>query len=124
MIVYAWSMFHPDYEVHRAHVFAAYLIICWGTCLVVMFANRILPLINRLGSFLILGGLLVTITVCAVMPSKTGEGYASNKFVWSEWNNDTGYTSNGFVFFAGMLNGAFAVGTPDCVTHIAEEIPQ
>lgn len=23
-----------------------------------------------------------------------------------------------------MLNGAFAVGTPDCVTHLAEEIPK
>ena len=81
-------------------------------------------MINRLGSFLILGGLFVTIVVCAVMPSKTGKGYASNAFVWKDWNNDTGYTSNGFVFLAGMLNGAFAVGTPDCVTHIAEEIPQ
>lgn len=89
-----------------------------------MFANRTLPAINRIGSFLIVGGLLVTIIVCAVMPSRNGKGYASNKFVWSEWNNETGYKSNVFVFLAGMLNGAFAVGTPDCVTHIAEEIPQ
>jgi choline transport protein len=124
MIVYSWGMFHPDYEVSRLHVFVAYLIICWGACFTVMFANRILPMINRLGSFLILGGLFVTIVVCAVMPSKTGKGYASNAFVWKDWNNDTGYSSNGFVFLAGMLNGAFAVGTPDCVTHIAEEIPQ
>jgi choline transport protein len=28
------------------------------------------------------------------------------------------------VFFLGMLNGAFAVGTPDVITHLAEEIPQ
>jgi len=34
-----------------------------------------------------------------------------------------GYPS-GFVFVAGMLNGAFAVGTPDCVTNLAEEIPR
>ncbi|UKZ79971.1 hypothetical protein TrVFT333_007735 [Trichoderma virens FT-333] len=78
----------------------------------------------RIGSFLIVGGLFVTIVVCAVMPSRNGKGYASNKFVWSDWSNGTGYSSNAFVFLAGMLNGAFAVGTPDCVTHIAEEIPQ
>ncbi|TVY39196.1 Choline transport protein [Lachnellula subtilissima] len=124
MIVYSWGMFHPDYEVERSHVFAAYVIICWGTCFVVMFANRILPWINRIGSFLILGGVFVTIVVCAVMPSKNGKGYATNSFVWGEWQNLEGYSSDGFVFLAGMLNGAFAVGTPDCVTHIAEEIPQ
>jgi amino acid transporter len=89
-----------------------------------MFANHALPMINRIGSFLILAGLFVTIVVCAVMPSRNGKGYASNQFVWSTWSNGTGYSSNAFVFLAGMLNGAFAVGTPDCVTHIAEEIPQ
>ena len=35
-----------------------------------------------------------------------------------------GYTSSGFVFLLGMLNGAFSVGTPDLVTHLAEEVPQ
>ena len=71
--------------------------------------------------------------VCAIMPvsrmqlrycpitkppkSTTGSGYASHSFVWSEWNNQTGYSSNGFVFFAGMLNGAFAIGTPDGCSH-------
>jgi hypothetical protein len=24
--------------------------------------------------------------------------YASSSFVWSDWSNQTGYTSNGFVF--------------------------
>lgn len=57
--------------------------------------------------------------VCAIMPSTTGEGHASSSNVWSDWDNETGYTSNGFVFLAGMLNGAFAVGTPDCVSHLA-----
>jgi choline transport protein len=89
-----------------------------------MFANHALPFINRIGSFLILGGLFITIVVCAVMPSQNGRGYASSSFVWKDWKYDTGYSSNGFVFLAGMLNGAFAVGIPDCVTHIAEEIPE
>ncbi|KAJ5150975.1 amino acid/polyamine transporter I [Penicillium canariense] len=124
MIVYAYALFHPGYEPERWHVFIAYLIVCWGCCFTVMFANRSLPYVNRIGSFLILGGLLTTIIVCAVMPSQNGRGYASSSFVWKDWKNGTGYSNNGFVFLAGMLNGAFAVGTPDCVTHIAEEIPQ
>ena len=58
------------------------------------------------------------------MPSQTGAGYASDIFVWADWSNETGYSSDGFVFLAGMLNGAFAIGAIDCVTHIAEEIPE
>ncbi|KAA8571196.1 hypothetical protein EYC84_000532 [Monilinia fructicola] len=64
---------------------------------------------------------IITIVVCAVMPS--GTGHATHAFVWADWANGTGYSSNGFVFLAGMLNGAYAVGTPDCVSHLAEEIP-
>jgi hypothetical protein len=48
----------------------------------------------------------------AIMPSRTGKGYASNDFVWKEWQNQAGWSSDGLVFCLGMLNGAFAVGTP------------
>jgi amino acid transporter len=80
-------------------------------------------MINNVGLFFILVGVLITILVCVIMPHQTGSAYASSSFIWTEWSNQTGYTSNGFVFMAGMLNGAYAVGTPDCVSHLAEEIP-
>jgi len=56
------------------------------------------------------------------MLSTAGDGHASTAFVWRDWQNQTGYTSDGFVFLAGMLNGAYAVRTPDCISHLAEEI--
>ncbi|KAF1988487.1 amino acid transporter [Aulographum hederae CBS 113979] len=122
-IIAMWGLFHPDYVFERWHGFIVYLIMAWVCVFTVMFGNRALPYISQLGLFLILAGVLVTILVCAIMPSTTGTGYASNSFVWSDWENQTGYTSDGFVFLAGMLNGAFAVGTPDCISHLAEEIP-
>lgn len=124
MIVYAYSLYNPGYEYQRWHTFICYLVISWICCCTVMFAQRALPYISRLGSFFVIAGLLVTTVVCAVMPHQTGTGYASNEFVWAEWDNQTGYSSDGFVFLAGMLNGAFAVGAIDCVTHIAEEMPR
>lgn len=124
MIVYAYSLYHPDIEPQHWHVFVCYLIICWMCCCTVMFAQHALPLISRLGSFFIIAGFIVTVVVCAVMPSLNGAGYASSAFVWEDWTNKTGYSSDGFTFLAGMLNGAFAIGAIDCVTHIAEEIPQ
>ncbi|OJJ53815.1 hypothetical protein ASPSYDRAFT_161834 [Aspergillus sydowii CBS 593.65] len=124
MIVYAYGLYHPDLEPQRWHVFICYLLISWTCCLTVMFAQRALAWISRLGSFFIIVGFFISIIVCAVMPSsKLGRGYASNHFVWGDWKNMTGYSSDGFTFLAGMLNGAFAIGATDCVTHIAEEIP-
>lgn len=124
MIVYAYALFHPGFEPEDWHVFVTYLIMSWVCCFTVMFAQRALPWISRLGSFFIVAGFFIIVIVCAVMSSRSGAGYASNDFVWKGWTNMTGYSSDGFVFLAGMLNGAFAIGAIDCVTHIAEEIPQ
>lgn len=59
----------------------------------------------------------ISLMVCATMPATTNEGYASHEFIWKQWNNQTGYSSNGLVFCIGMLNGAFAIGTPDGCSH-------
>ena len=79
---------------------------------------------NNIGLFFIVGGVIITIIVCAVMPSQNGNGHASSAFVFQDWSASLGYTSDGFVFLMGMLNGAYAVGTPDCCSHLAEEIPR
>lgn len=111
-VISMYGLFHADYAYERWHVFIAYLIITWICCFIVMFANRALPTLTNVGLFLILAGCFVTIMVCAIMPSQTGKGYASTDFVWRQWQNQTGWSSDGFVFCAGMLNGAYAVGTP------------
>lgn len=107
-----YGLFHEGYAYERWHVFIVYLFITWISCFVVMFANRALPTLTNIGLAFILLGVFITIMVCAIMPSKTGKGHASSSFVWKEWQNQAGWTSDGFVFAAGMLNGAFAVGTP------------
>lgn len=119
-----YALYHPDFETQRWQVFIGYLITVWGCCLVVLWANRALPTLETIGGFLVVACAVVTIIVCAVMPYVNGIEYASSAFVWGEWQNETGYESNGLVFCLGMLNGAFAVGTPDVLSHIAEEVPE
>lgn len=119
-----YALFHPDFVIQRWHVFIAYLICTWACCIVVLYANRALPTVESIGGFLVVAGVLITIIVCAIMPHAKGKPYASSDFVWREWQNETGYSSNGFVFCLGMLNGAFAVGTPDVISHLAEEVPK
>ncbi|OIW30213.1 amino acid transporter [Coniochaeta ligniaria NRRL 30616] len=123
-IVQMYSLFHPSYTFQTWHVLVTYIVVTWASCLVVALANRALPALNTVGLFLIISGVIITIIVCAIMPGHKGGGYASNAFVWKDWQNDTGYSSNGLTFLMGMLNGAYVMGTPDCVSHLAEEIPR
>lgn len=115
---------HDDFTIQRWQVFVSYLICVWLCVFLILFANKILPMLEQLGGFLVIAGFLLTVIVCAVMPKANETPYASSAFVWTEWTNDTGYSSSGFAFCLGMLNGAFAVGTPDVVSHLAEEIPR
>lgn len=80
--------------------------------------HRFLAHINDLGLFFIVAGVFITVVVCAVMPSVNGNGYASSQSVWVDWQNESGYSSNGFVFLMGMLNGAFALGVPGKLQYI------
>ncbi|KAJ5126630.1 hypothetical protein N7448_007409 [Penicillium atrosanguineum] len=122
-LVSMYALMHPDFTAQTWNTFITFLLCTWTCCAIVLFMNRWLPWIGNLGMFLILAGVFVTIIVCAVMPHVTGAGYASNHLVWEEWTNLTGYKQEGFVFVMGMLNGAYSVGTPDCSSHLAEEIP-
>lgn len=119
-----YALMHPGFVPQSWHIFVSFIICTWLCCAIVLFMNRFLPHIGNLGMFFILAGVFITIIVCAVMPHVNGTGYASNSDVWRTWQNGTGYSSEGFVFVAGMLNGAYSVGTPDCSTHLAEEIPR
>lgn len=68
-------------------------------------------------------GFFITIVVVAAMPGHNGRPpHATNAFVWTEWSQDLGYP-DGFVFVAGMLNGAYSIGAVDVITHLSEEIP-
>ncbi|KAJ5551942.1 SNF2-related protein [Penicillium sp. DV-2018c] len=119
-----YALMHPGFEPSQWNTFVSFLLCTWTCCCIVLFMNRFLPYIGNLGMFFILAGVFITIIVCVVMPHVNGSGYASDELVWRTWDNRTGYTQQGFVFVAGMLNGAYSVGTPDCSSHLAEEIPR
>ena len=119
-----YMIFHPELKSQSWHVFVSYIICTWMCCCLVLFANRALPMLLNIGMFFILAGVFITILVCAIMPHVNGTGYASNDFVWRNWQNTTGWESSGFAFVLGMLNGAYSSSTSDLTSHVAEEIPR
>ncbi|KAJ5225310.1 hypothetical protein N7468_006535 [Penicillium chermesinum] len=100
-------------------VFICFQVVNWACCAIVCLGNRFIPLINRIALALSMSGLLATIVVLLVMPTR----YASNAQVWTEYHNKTGGWSDGVCFMTGLLNAAFAVGVPDCISHLSEEVP-
>ena len=122
VVVQMYAVFHPDLVIQPWHVYIAFVMITWLCAATVIFANRALPMLNDIGLFLIVGGGLITIIVVAAMPTV----HASSESVWSgaafSANNLAGW-SDGVAFLTGVLNGAFTIGTPDAVTHMAEELP-
>ncbi|KAJ5259303.1 hypothetical protein N7478_012284 [Penicillium angulare] len=118
-----YALMNPNFTVQPWNTFISFLLCTWVCCCIVLFMNRMLPYIGNLGMFFILAGVFVTILVCAIMPHVNGVGYKSSHDIWENWTNGTSYKQEGFVFVMGMLNGAYSVGTPDCSSHLAEEIP-
>ncbi|OJJ40951.1 hypothetical protein ASPWEDRAFT_64277 [Aspergillus wentii DTO 134E9] len=110
----------PTVQFHPWQVFIAFQLVNWICCAIVCFGNRFIPVINRIALILSLCGLLITVIVLAAMPKR----HASNADVWTTFDNETGGWSDGICFMTGLLNAAFAVGVPDCISHLSEEVPQ
>ncbi|KAK6849718.1 amino acid/polyamine transporter I [Apiospora arundinis] len=122
-VVQMYAVNHAGFEAQPWHVFITYIIATWLACALVCCANGAMPHLNTFGIFAVLVGFFITVIVVTVMPGHGGRPpHATSSFVWSEWSASLGYP-DGFVFVAGMLNGAYSVGAVDSLTHLAEEIP-
>ena len=122
-VIAIYSLYHPDYSPQRWQIFIIYVIVTWLDLSLVLLGQKILAKAAAvMGSLLMIIFFVVTL-VCAIMPSQTGFGYATDAFVWKDFQNLTGWSSDGLVFVMGILNGAYAIGTPDGVCHLCEEIP-
>lgn len=121
VVVQMYAIYHGEYVSESWHVYVAFLLVTWLSTGVVIFANRIVPYTQHVGMFFVIIGGIVTIIVVAAMPKQ----HQTNKFVWASFdeNNYTGWPG-GVAFLTGVLNGAFTIGTPDAITHMAEELPQ
>jgi choline transport protein len=72
----------------------------------------ILAVILTLTSFVV-----ITVTCLARTPS-----FASSEFVWTNFVNNSGWSSNGVVFLTGMANPNFIYAGIDGAVHLAEEV--
>lgn len=121
-LVAMYLLNNPEIEWQPWHVFIAFQCVNWMCCCIVIFGNKFLPLFNKFALWISVVGLVISILVLSIMPSKNGKGYATSASVWTEYTDLSGWNNDGICFLLGLINAAFAVGTPDCQSHLAEEI--
>lgn len=61
---------------------------------------------------------IITITVLACSRGH----FQAPAFVFTEFQNNTGWSSSGIAFIVGLINPAWSFSCLDCATHMAEEI--
>ena len=118
LIVQMYYLYHPEFVIQPWNLFVVLVLITWICIAIAILLNKYLPLLQNFGLFMVLVGGFITIVTVAAMPKQ----HATRSFVWTDWDNATGW-SGGVAFLTGCLNGAFTIGTPDAVTHMAEELP-
>ncbi|KAJ5689986.1 hypothetical protein N7462_004378 [Penicillium macrosclerotiorum] len=113
-----YQLWHPDYTSQPWQVFVIFVVLNWSAAAFIQFGNKLLPLYTKFGLCINIGVWFVVIICLATLP-KT---HSTNSFVWLEYENMTGWPT-GVSFILGMVAPAFAIGTIDSSTHMAEEIP-
>ncbi|MCJ1486673.1 hypothetical protein MMC06_006851 [Schaereria dolodes] len=112
-----WQLAHPDFTIHPWHVFLGYELVnifafgfnCYGRFLP---ATATIALYTSLVSFFV---------ILVVVPAKAPT-HQEAKFVFANFVNNTGWTSNGIAFIVGLINTNWAFACLDCATHMAEEV--
>lgn len=116
-IVGMYALFRPTFVVHKWQVFVVYEIF---NILVLLFNiyDRPLPAIfvGTLG-ISILSFIIIIITVLAMHKGD----FESAKFVFVDFQNQTGWSSAGIAFIVGLINPNWSFNGLDAATHIAEE---
>lgn len=119
LIVGIIALYHPDYAPERWHQFLIYIAYTVVAFLINAFMNDLLPYVNKAAiAWSISGFCIISITALAC----ASPDYASAKFVFTEFINETGWP-DGVSWLLGLLQGGLGLTGYDAVAHMIEEIP-
>lgn len=114
------QIYHPDYVPKNWHYYLVYVAIIVAGYLINVFFVVILPyMIDVLVAIINFATLFVIITLLIKSDPKQ-----SAKFVFKNIINETGWSSNGVVFFLGLLPSIASVCLFDGAAHMTDEIAE
>ncbi|CCH43786.1 Choline transport protein [Wickerhamomyces ciferrii] len=118
--MYVLSTGDPNREVQRWQVWLCFEVL---NIFIMVFNiwDKPLPYISSAALYTSIGSFVV-ITITVLICSRGN--YQDASFVFTEFNNNTGWNSAAIGFLVGLINPAWSFSCLDCATHMAEEIYQ
>ncbi|KAI8658002.1 hypothetical protein NCS57_01180600 [Fusarium keratoplasticum] len=110
------TIFHPNVDWQPYQTFLIYLLLLVVPILLNL-KPEVLPIYSTVGAvFTVLGFFGWAITVLVTAPK------ADAKFVFTTFLNNSGYSSNGWVFILGFYNPLYGLYGTDSMMHLVEEM--
>ncbi|CUM66365.1 uncharacterized protein PRCAT00004029001 [Priceomyces carsonii] len=112
-----WVLTHPNHIIQKWQLFVIYQII---NLFLVLFNcyGKLLPYVANGALYISLFSyVVITITVLACSRGN----YRSALFVFTEFENNTGWTTSGIAFIVGLVNPNWSFSCLDSACHLAEE---
>ncbi|CDK24046.1 unnamed protein product [Kuraishia capsulata CBS 1993] len=113
------SMKNPDFVATEWQLYLLYLLFYVACTSVNVFASKWLAQVNNLIMMVSVIGLIVS-GLSMLICHKAG--FRSNSFVWTDYTNSTGWSSNGLTFLLGVANACFGLLGADGASHLTDEI--
>ncbi|VVT46453.1 uncharacterized protein SAPINGB_P001221 [Magnusiomyces paraingens] len=107
----------PDFEIKNWMIFITFQL-CNVASFLFSCIGKLLPTYATLALYISLISFAVTLVTVL---SKSSGNFNSSKFIFVEFNNQTGWSSSAIAFIVGLINPAAAFGFLDSATHLAEE---
>ncbi|ODV66580.1 amino acid transporter [Hyphopichia burtonii NRRL Y-1933] len=113
-----YNLTHPDHVTEKWQLFVIFQIV---NILLILFNcyGKALPMIaNGVLYFSLFSYVVITITVLVCSRGN----YRDAKFVFAEFDNNTGWSNSGIAFIIGLVNPNWSFSCLDSASHLAEEV--
>ncbi|KAL1407660.1 hypothetical protein Q8F55_007093 [Vanrija albida] len=109
--------FNPAFVIARWHVFLVFEAVNTNALLANVFVLNRLP---GLGTFFLVLSNAVFLAILITVPA-TAPTHQPSSFVWTQWQNESGWSNRFVVAATGLVNPAFIWSGIDGAVHIAED---
>ncbi|KAI5951747.1 hypothetical protein KGF54_004822 [Candida jiufengensis] len=116
-VVGMYMLYHPDKSVQTWHVFLTYELLNIAIMIFNVY-EKPLPYLSKATLVCSISSFIIIIIV--VLAMHRGE-FETAKFVFVEFNNQTGWSSDAIAFLTAMMNVNWGFSCLDSATHLAEE---
>ncbi|OKL62762.1 hypothetical protein UA08_01326 [Talaromyces atroroseus] len=112
-------LFHQEFVPKRWQIWLLFQLFNIVYLFVLKYWSTIIGELNRIGIFVLATGLIVTI---GVMVGMSNGDRPSNAFIWTSFENGSGYSSPAMGALLGLLGPLYAYGPPHWMLNLADDV--